>query len=241
MEAAAAEAEVRLLLQEARESIEAARSYRRELQQRLRGLHQAREQVRNWDGTGLSGAAPAGEAGALPGLCLPGARWEVSGTGDPSGAAAPLRGPVFVHGSCPRESRDGAQVWEGGGRRAPGPAVAWEWADVRRAGCQLKFVNELSLIFWDQRELSQARINILKNCVFQSSWDVKPDLIGMLFPSSHQPAAWSGCCAEGWCPHAPPGLGHVLGGSGRRAASIPGELVCPQLCSGARAEFPLGL
>lgn len=40
-----AEAEARLLLQEARESIEAARSYRRELQQRLRGLHQARQQV----------------------------------------------------------------------------------------------------------------------------------------------------------------------------------------------------
>ncbi|RLV99260.1 hypothetical protein DV515_00009860 [Chloebia gouldiae] len=47
MEAAAAEAEVRLLLQEARESIEAARSYRRELQQRLRGLHQAREQIKD--------------------------------------------------------------------------------------------------------------------------------------------------------------------------------------------------
>lgn len=40
-----AETEARLLLQEARESIEAARSYRRELQQRLRGLHQARQQV----------------------------------------------------------------------------------------------------------------------------------------------------------------------------------------------------
>lgn len=40
------EAEARLLLQEARESIEAARSYRRELEQRLRGLHQARKQVR---------------------------------------------------------------------------------------------------------------------------------------------------------------------------------------------------
>uniref|UniRef100_A0A7M4E0H1 Cytokine receptor-like factor 3 n=1 Tax=Crocodylus porosus TaxID=8502 RepID=A0A7M4E0H1_CROPO len=34
------------LLLEAHESIEAARSYRRELQQRLRGLHQARKQVR---------------------------------------------------------------------------------------------------------------------------------------------------------------------------------------------------
>ncbi|NWY24811.1 CRLF3 factor, partial [Pheucticus melanocephalus] len=45
--AAAAEAEVRLLLQEAQESIEAARSYRRELQQRLRGLHQAREQIKD--------------------------------------------------------------------------------------------------------------------------------------------------------------------------------------------------
>ncbi|RMB95327.1 hypothetical protein DUI87_28314 [Hirundo rustica rustica] len=44
---AAGEAEVRLLLQEARESIEAARSYRRELQQRLRGLHQAREQIKD--------------------------------------------------------------------------------------------------------------------------------------------------------------------------------------------------
>nr|CAG31716.1 hypothetical protein RCJMB04_10a8 [Gallus gallus] len=41
-----AETEARLLLQEARESIEAARSYRRELQQRLRGLHQARQQSR---------------------------------------------------------------------------------------------------------------------------------------------------------------------------------------------------
>ncbi|KAM7088993.1 LOW QUALITY PROTEIN: cytokine receptor-like factor 3 [Ciconia maguari] len=40
------EAEARLLLQEARESIEAARSYRRELEQRLRGLHQARKQIR---------------------------------------------------------------------------------------------------------------------------------------------------------------------------------------------------
>ncbi|XP_048179338.1 cytokine receptor-like factor 3 isoform X1 [Corvus hawaiiensis] len=46
MEAAAAEVEVRLLLQEARESIEAARSYRRELQQRLQGLQQAREQIK---------------------------------------------------------------------------------------------------------------------------------------------------------------------------------------------------
>ncbi|CAM4554920.1 cytokine receptor-like factor 3 [Lepidochelys kempii] len=35
-----------LLLQEARESVEAARSYRRELQQRLRGLQQARKQIR---------------------------------------------------------------------------------------------------------------------------------------------------------------------------------------------------
>ncbi|XP_075627126.1 cytokine receptor-like factor 3 isoform X2 [Balearica regulorum gibbericeps] len=43
---AEAEAEVGLLLQEARESIEAARSYRRELEQRLRGLHQARKQIR---------------------------------------------------------------------------------------------------------------------------------------------------------------------------------------------------
>ncbi|OXB77036.1 UNVERIFIED_CONTAM: hypothetical protein H355_014858 [Colinus virginianus] len=41
-----AQAEARLLLQEARESIEAARSYRRELQQRLRGLQQARQQIR---------------------------------------------------------------------------------------------------------------------------------------------------------------------------------------------------
>uniref|UniRef100_A0A672VCK8 Cytokine receptor like factor 3 n=1 Tax=Strigops habroptila TaxID=2489341 RepID=A0A672VCK8_STRHB len=41
-----AETEVRFLLQEARESIEAARSYRRELEQRLRGLHQARKQIR---------------------------------------------------------------------------------------------------------------------------------------------------------------------------------------------------
>uniref|UniRef100_A0A8C4WRQ7 Cytokine receptor-like factor 3 n=1 Tax=Gopherus evgoodei TaxID=1825980 RepID=A0A8C4WRQ7_9SAUR len=40
------EGEALLLLQEARESVEAARSYRRELQQRLRGLQQARKQIR---------------------------------------------------------------------------------------------------------------------------------------------------------------------------------------------------
>uniref|UniRef100_A0A8D0GH15 Cytokine receptor-like factor 3 n=1 Tax=Sphenodon punctatus TaxID=8508 RepID=A0A8D0GH15_SPHPU len=40
------ELEVEALLQEARESIEAARSYSRELQQRLRGLHQARKQIK---------------------------------------------------------------------------------------------------------------------------------------------------------------------------------------------------
>uniref|UniRef100_A0ACB8EN47 Uncharacterized protein n=1 Tax=Sphaerodactylus townsendi TaxID=933632 RepID=A0ACB8EN47_9SAUR len=38
------ELDTELLLQEARESIEAARTYRRELQQRLKGLHLARQQ-----------------------------------------------------------------------------------------------------------------------------------------------------------------------------------------------------
>lgn len=37
--------ETETLLQEAHESIEAARTYRRELQQRLKGLHLARQQV----------------------------------------------------------------------------------------------------------------------------------------------------------------------------------------------------
>lgn len=37
--------EVDLLLQEAKESIEAAQNYRSELQQRLHGLNQARKQV----------------------------------------------------------------------------------------------------------------------------------------------------------------------------------------------------
>ncbi|XP_053154766.1 cytokine receptor-like factor 3 [Hemicordylus capensis] len=41
------ELETEALLQEARESIEAARTYRRELQQRLKGLHLARQQVKN--------------------------------------------------------------------------------------------------------------------------------------------------------------------------------------------------
>ncbi|XP_042309596.1 cytokine receptor-like factor 3 [Sceloporus undulatus] len=41
------ELETEALLQEARESIEAARSYRRELQQRLRGLHLARQQIKD--------------------------------------------------------------------------------------------------------------------------------------------------------------------------------------------------
>lgn len=39
--------EVDLLLQEAKESIEAAQNYRSELQQRLHGLSQARKQVRS--------------------------------------------------------------------------------------------------------------------------------------------------------------------------------------------------
>lgn len=39
------EPETEALLQEAHESIEAARTYRRELQQRLKGLHLARQQV----------------------------------------------------------------------------------------------------------------------------------------------------------------------------------------------------
>lgn len=38
-------AEVDMLLQEAKESIEAAQNYRSELQQRLHGLNQARKQV----------------------------------------------------------------------------------------------------------------------------------------------------------------------------------------------------
>lgn len=38
-------AEVDVLLQEAKESIEAAQNYRSELQQRLNGLNQARKQV----------------------------------------------------------------------------------------------------------------------------------------------------------------------------------------------------
>ncbi|XP_007423555.1 cytokine receptor-like factor 3 [Python bivittatus] len=41
------ELETEALLQEAHESIEAARTYRRELQQRLKGLHLARQQIKN--------------------------------------------------------------------------------------------------------------------------------------------------------------------------------------------------
>ncbi len=40
--------EAEALLQEAKESIEAAQNYRSELQQRLHGLNQARKQVRLW-------------------------------------------------------------------------------------------------------------------------------------------------------------------------------------------------
>uniref|UniRef100_A0A8D2ITM5 Cytokine receptor-like factor 3 n=1 Tax=Varanus komodoensis TaxID=61221 RepID=A0A8D2ITM5_VARKO len=39
--------ETEAMLQEARESIEAARTYRRELQQRLKGLHLARQQIKD--------------------------------------------------------------------------------------------------------------------------------------------------------------------------------------------------
>lgn len=49
--------EVELLVQEAKESIEAAQNYRSELQQRLQGLSQARKQVR---------AAAAAAAAAPP-------------------------------------------------------------------------------------------------------------------------------------------------------------------------------
>lgn len=79
--------------------------------------------------------------------------------------------------------------------RALGPACglgrAWEWADVpdvpdvRRVGgegCGLKSVTELSRIFCGCRKLSQARINILKIYVFQSSWGAKSDLIGSVIP-----------------------------------------------------------
>ncbi len=40
--------EAEALLQEAKESIEAAQNYRSELQQRLHGLNQGRKQVRLW-------------------------------------------------------------------------------------------------------------------------------------------------------------------------------------------------
>lgn len=62
-----AEAEARLLLQEARESIEAARSYRRELRHRLGGLQQARQQVRGARGRRGRG----GTDRALPSRALP--------------------------------------------------------------------------------------------------------------------------------------------------------------------------
>lgn len=46
--------EVDLLLQEAKESIEAAQNYRSELQQRLQGLSQARKQVHKHTQVSLS-------------------------------------------------------------------------------------------------------------------------------------------------------------------------------------------
>lgn len=73
----------------------------------------------------------------------------------------------------------GLRCGEGGGGGAPllrgvmralGPACglggcrrwwAWEWADVGHVGgkgCELKSVTELSLVFWDDREVSQAGI-----------------------------------------------------------------------------------
>lgn len=97
-----AEAEARLLLQEARESIEAARSYRRELRHRLGGLQQARQQVRGRGG----GGAAAGRAGtdrALPSRALP------AGTG--AGRGTERAGPALPQG-CPagRGQRPGARL-----------------------------------------------------------------------------------------------------------------------------------
>lgn len=57
-------------------------------------------------------------------------------------------------------------------------------------------IAELSLIFWDHRELSQAGINILKIYVFQSSWDAKSDLIGNVIPLFTSAAPWLGRCCR---------------------------------------------
>lgn len=56
------ELEPELLLQEARENVEAAQSYRRELGHRLEGLREARRQVRGPHPRGRCG--PGGGAGA---------------------------------------------------------------------------------------------------------------------------------------------------------------------------------
>lgn len=58
------ELEPELLLQEARESVEAAQSYRRELGQRLQGLREARRQV--------GGPRPQGRCGPRGGRGVPG-------------------------------------------------------------------------------------------------------------------------------------------------------------------------
>lgn len=269
---AAGEAEVRLLLQEARESIEAARSYRRELQQRLRGLHQAREQVGKRDGTALgSPELPREERPEpCPGCACP-VPCGLAGPRYPAGAAAgPARSSPEARCSpvvpVRRDSRDGAQVrggWRTGSSVGPGVMRALgaacglggagdggvgtgRCAMCRRKEMRAEGITELSLIFWDRRELSQARINMLKIYVFQSSWDAKSDLIGSVIPIFTSAACLSKLlpcwdAAAGCCPHAPQCLAHVLRGSGRRAASIPGLLVCLQPCAGARAGFPLGL
>uniref|UniRef100_A0A674J7K5 Uncharacterized protein n=1 Tax=Terrapene triunguis TaxID=2587831 RepID=A0A674J7K5_9SAUR len=60
------------LLLEARESVEAARSYRRELQQRLRGLQQARKQVGHWGLGGEGGKSSEHDLSETDaGSCLP--------------------------------------------------------------------------------------------------------------------------------------------------------------------------
>jgi len=58
------ELEPELMLQEARESVEAAQSYRRELSQRLQGLREARRQV--------GGPRPLGRCGPRGGRGVPG-------------------------------------------------------------------------------------------------------------------------------------------------------------------------
>lgn len=132
-----------------------------------------------------------------------------------------------------------------GAMRAPAPAcglggAAWEMAGVRCAGgkgCEPGSLNELSFVVRDRRELSRARIGILKDYVFRSGWDAKADSVGCVML----------ICTSDTC------LGELLPALDavpmHRRARVTYSWVRQEGCqhsrlaglSGARAELPLGL